>query len=228
LFDRHLHALASAGATPASVVDFPSRGRPVAPWPLFLTFDDGGASAARIGDALTEKGWVGHFFVPVDFIGRPGFLDEAGVSRLARMGHVIGTHSSSHPVPISRLPEEQLLEEWRRSVEVLSEIIGDTVVTGSIPGGYFSRPVARTAALSGVKTLFTSEPVRAVRQVDGCLLLGRYSILAGTPPERAASLARGEVGPRLRQLASWRVKGIAKDVLGDYYRSLRTFLLERS
>jgi hypothetical protein len=107
-------------------------------------------------------------------------------------------------------------------------MIGDTVVTGSIPGGYLSRPVARTAALSGVKTLFTSEPVRAVQQLDGCLLLGRYSILAGTQPEIAVRLARGELGPRLRQLASRKVKGVAKDVLGDYYRSLRTFLLERS
>jgi peptidoglycan/xylan/chitin deacetylase (PgdA/CDA1 family) len=228
LFDRHLHALAAAGVTPASVVDFPNRGRPVASWPLFLTFDDGGASAARIGDALTEKGWVGHFFIPVDYIGRPGFLDEAGISRLARMGHVIGTHSCSHPIPLSRISEEQLLEEWGRSVIVLSEMIGDIVVSGSIPGGYFSRRVARTAALSGVKMLFTSEPVRAVQQLDGCLLLGRYAILAGTPPEIAARLARGELGPRLRQLASWKVKSVAKDVLGDYYRSLRTSLLERS
>jgi peptidoglycan/xylan/chitin deacetylase (PgdA/CDA1 family) len=228
LFDRHLRAIAAARRTPASAVDFPDLGRPVTPWPLFLTFDDGGASAARIGDALTRKGWVGHFFIPVDYIGRPGFLDEAGISRLAHMGHVIGTHSCSHPIPLSRLSEQQLLEEWRRSVIVLSEIIGRTVVSGSIPGGYYSRRVARTAALSGVKALFTSEPVRAVRQVDGCLLLGRYTILAGTPPELAARLARGELVPRLRQLASWRAKGVAKAVLGDSYRSLRTFLLERS
>jgi peptidoglycan/xylan/chitin deacetylase (PgdA/CDA1 family) len=227
LFDGHLQALATARTTPASVVDFPDRGRPVTPWPLFLTFDDGGASAARIGDALTKRGWVGHFFIPVDYIGRPGFLDEAGISRLARMGHVIGTHSCSHPIPLSRLSEEQLLEEWRRSIIVLSEIIGGVVVSGSIPGGYFSTRVARTAAMSGVKKLFTSEPVRAVRQVDGCLLLGRYAILAGTPPELAARLARGELAPRLRQLASWRVRGVAKAVLGDSYRSLRTFLLER-
>ena len=227
LFDRHLQALAAAGAAPASVADFPNPARSVAPWPLFLTFDDGGASAAQIGDALTKRGWVGHFFIPVDFVGRPSFLDEAGICRLARMGHVIGTHSSTHPIPLSRLSDEQLLEEWGRSLEVLSEMIGDVVVSGSIPGGYFSRRVARAAALSGVKTLFTSEPVRAVRQVDGCLLLGRYAILAGTPPETAVRLARGELAPRLRQLASWRVKGVAKDVLGDHYRSLRSFLLER-
>ncbi|HMJ00422.1 MAG TPA: polysaccharide deacetylase family protein [Gaiellaceae bacterium] len=228
LFDRHLGAIAAVGGKPASVVDFRDLGRRVTPWPLFLTFDDGGASAARIGDALTRMGWVGHFFIPVDYIGKPGFLDEAGTSRLAQMGHVIGTHSCSHPIPLSSLSEEQLLEEWGRSVNVLSEIIGSTVVSGSVPGGYCSRRVARTAALSGVKALFTSEPVRAVQQVEGCLLLGRYAILAGTPPELAVRLVRGELAPRFRQLASWRAKGVAKAVLGDSYRSLRTFLLDRS
>jgi hypothetical protein len=73
--------------------------------------------------------------------------------------------------------------------------------------------------------LFTSEPVESVRDIQGCLLLGRYAILARTPAERAARLARGDLGPRLRQRASWRAKGLAKVALGDRYRTLRSALL---
>jgi peptidoglycan/xylan/chitin deacetylase (PgdA/CDA1 family) len=197
-------------------------------WPLLLTFDDGGASAERIGSVLSAAGWLGHFFVTVDRLGTPGFLDAAGVERLAGMGHVVGTHSCSHHVPFSALSEEQLLEEWRRSIDVLAEIVGEPVVVGSVPGGYVSGRVARTAARSGLKALFTSEPVAGTRELDGCLLLGRYAVLAGATPEAVARLARGSIAPRVRQLISWKVRGAAKAMLGDSYRTLRSRVLERA
>jgi peptidoglycan/xylan/chitin deacetylase (PgdA/CDA1 family) len=226
LFHAHLDAIAGAGARPASVLDMDAARRPRRQWPLILTFDDGGASAEQIGDALSAVGWIGHFFVTVDFLGRPGFLDEAGVRRLAQMGHVIGTHSCSHHVPFNGLPEERLLEEWRHSVSVLSEIVGGAVVVGSVPGGYSSRRVERTAARSGLQALFTSQPVASCRRVEGCLVLGRYAIVSGTSSKTVDRLVRGEAAPRLRQIFSWKAKGLAKLVLGDRYRALRTRLLE--
>jgi peptidoglycan/xylan/chitin deacetylase (PgdA/CDA1 family) len=228
LFEQHLHAIAEAGGTPGKVAAFASTREGNGGAPLFLTFDDGGLSAGEIGTALARRQWTGHFFVPVDFIGRPGFLDEAGIAALARMGHVIGTHSCSHPIPMSRLSDDELVEEWRRSIDKLSQITGDAVTAGSVPGGYGSSRVAGAAAKSGLDVLFTSEPVITVRSVGGCLLLGRYAILAGTPAATAARLARGDRAIRLRQLASWKAKGVAKAVLGDRYRSIRTAVLERS
>jgi peptidoglycan/xylan/chitin deacetylase (PgdA/CDA1 family) len=228
LFRRHLDAIAAAGRKPGSVMEIAGSGRAPRPWPLLLTFDDGGASAEHIGAALEDAGWIGHFFITVDRIGETGFLHESGVRRLARMGHVIGTHSCSHYVPFDRLPEDRLLEEWRRSIAVLSEIVGIPIVVGSVPGGYFSPRVGRTAAVSGIKALFTSEPVARTRQLDGCLQLGRYAVLAETSPSTVAQLAREEIGPRLRQLASWKARGVAKAVLGDSYRSLRSRLLENA
>jgi peptidoglycan/xylan/chitin deacetylase (PgdA/CDA1 family) len=225
LFERHLNAIAAARTSPANVAHFREEPSEPSSPPLFLTFDDGGASSWAIGETLAGIGWTGHFFIPVDFIGKQGFIDEAGIAALAQMGHVIGTHSCSHPVPMSRLADNRLLEEWGRSVEVLTEISGTAVVTGSVPGGYVSGRVVRAAAACGIQLLFTSEPVESVREIDGCFQLGRYAILAGTPPRTAARLASGEVLPRLRQLASWRAKGVAKFVLGDRYRTLRSWVL---
>jgi peptidoglycan/xylan/chitin deacetylase (PgdA/CDA1 family) len=228
LFERHLEVITAAGKSPRGVMEFAASDPPRDDWPLLLTFDDGGTSAERIGSVLSAAGWVGHFFVTVDRLGTPGFLDAAGVERLARMGHMVGTHSCSHHVPFSALSEEQLLDEWRRSIDALAEIVGEAVVVGSVPGGYLSARVARTAARSGLEALFTSEPIAASREVEGCLLLGRYAILAGTTPETVARLVRGAIAPRVRQLVSWKVRGAAKAVLGDSYRTLRSRVLERA
>jgi peptidoglycan/xylan/chitin deacetylase (PgdA/CDA1 family) len=226
LFRAHLDAIAAAGGRPGSVLALETSERRGRRWPVLLTFDDGGASAEEIGEALSALGWTGHFFITVDFLGRPGFLDDSGVRRLAHMGHVIGTHSCSHHVPFNGLSEDRLLEEWRRSVSVLTEIVGSPVVVGSVPGGYSSRQVELSAARSGLRALFTSEPVASGRRVEGCLVFGRYAILSGTSSVAVERLVRGEVAPRLRQLASWKVRGLAKIVLGDRYRALRTRLLE--
>jgi peptidoglycan/xylan/chitin deacetylase (PgdA/CDA1 family) len=227
LFERHLEVIATARKSPRSVMELAASDPPRDNWPLLLTFDDGGASAERIGSVLSAAGWVGHFFVTVDRLGTPGFLDEGGVERLAQMGHVVGTHSCSHHVPFSELSEEQLLEEWGRSIDVLGAIVGQPIDVGSVPGGYLSRRVAKTAAQSGLKALFTSEPVAHSRELDDCLLLGRYAVLTETPPEAVRRLAQGEIAPRVRQLISWKARGAAKAVLGDGYRGLRSRVLER-
>jgi peptidoglycan/xylan/chitin deacetylase (PgdA/CDA1 family) len=225
LFECHLEAIAATGRVPTRAIDLGPASKTHRHRPLFLTFDDGGASAPKIAEALSSRGWPGHFFIPVDYIGRPGFVEQAQIAQLVRLGHVVGSHSCSHPIPISRLPAERILEEWRRSAGVLGEIIGSTVVTGSVPGGYWSPRVVQAAAAAGITMLFTSDPVPTVRELDGCFLLGRYAILAGTTPETAARLARGDLIPRLRQRVSWNAKGAAKLVLGDRYRALRTRLL---
>jgi len=227
VFERHVAAIAATGRSPGTVADLMAGREALREEPrLYLTFDDGGSSALPVGERLAAAGWVGHFFVPVDFIGRPGFLDRAGVAALAAMGHVIGTHSCSHPVPMTRLSEQRLHEEWRRSVAVLSEIIEDQVFAGSVPGGYWSNRVVHAAATEGVDVLFTSDPVASIREREGCLLLGRYAILDGTSPDTAARLARGDLVPRVRQLATWRAKTVPKALLGNRYRQVRIALLQ--
>lgn len=195
---------------------------------FILTFDDGGASAVHTGEALARRGWFGNFFIAVDYVGRPGFVGRDDIRSLHAMGHVIGSHSCSHPSRMSRCAWQELLTEWGASVETLSEIIGEPVTTASVPGGYYSRDVGRAAAASGIAVLFTSEPIVSVRAVaDSCLLVGRFSILGGTSPETAGRLASGELSPRLTQLATWNAKKLAKAVLGDRYRAVRQAILRR-
>lgn len=210
---------------PVTVARLLAPAPPADPW--LVTFDDGGASAVAAGAALAERGWSGHFFVPTDFIGRRGFVDATQLRELAAQGHVIGSHSRSHPPRISACSAEQLRDEWVGSVAVLSELLGAPVTTGSVPGGYYSAAVGAAAAGAGLTSLFTSEPLRAPDAIDGCLLIGRYAIRATTPTRDVVAAAAGAARPWLAQRASWTARRLAKQAGGRYYEGLRTRLLER-
>ena len=222
-FELHLQALARSAQGPPAVFDDIQAGGRAVPW--LLTFDDGGSSALAIGEQLAERGWRGHFFVTVDYIGTAGFLGPNAIRGLSELGHVIGSHSCSHPERMSRCTWAELLHEWGRSAEVLSEILGQPVTVASVPAGHYGKVVARAAAAAGVRTLFTSEPVLTTRDVDGCRVVGRFTIQRGVRPETASALACAQLLPRTRQFAFWNAKKAAKAVGGEHYLRLRQWLL---
>ncbi len=134
-FAAHLGAIANVrGDAPHRAHDLlkPS----AAPFPFLLTFDDGGGSASTcIAGLLQEHGWCGHFFVTAGKIGERGFLTRSQIREIRSNGHIIGSHSFSHPVRMSQCSREQLLQEWTTSVQILSDILGEQVDTASVPGG---------------------------------------------------------------------------------------------
>jgi len=196
--------------------------------PVFLTFDDGGVSAyTEIAPILEERGWRGLFFVTTDRIGTTGFLDPAQIRELASGGHVIGSHSCSHPKRISACTAAELRHEWGDSVDALEQLLGAAVTTASVPGGFYSQAVGRSAAEAGIRTLFTSEPTTRIGQADGCLLVGRYGVWRGMPTSTTGRIAAGAVLPRWRQSAWWSLKKAAKSLPGDPYAKLRRVLLDR-
>jgi len=226
-FARQLEAIRTA--VPAGAVSLIAQRREIAgPPPVFLTFDDGGASFhTPIAAMLEQSGWRGHFFITTNRIGTPGFLDEAQLRDLDRRGHVIGSHSHSHPTRMAALTPDRMADEWRESLARLAEILGHPVKVASVPGGYYSRAVARTAAAAGIEVLFNSEPTAAATVTGGCLVLGRYVVKRGMGPQWAAGFAAGRLGPRWKQSAVWKAKRVAKAVGGDAYLKVRQAILDR-
>jgi peptidoglycan/xylan/chitin deacetylase (PgdA/CDA1 family) len=227
-FERHVAAISQVVTPhPGTALDLLGATGPRATGAYF-TFDDGGISAATtIAPMLERFGWRGHFFVTTDRIGTPTFLDRAGIRDLVARGHVIGSHSCSHPALMAHCSDTQLRDEWQRSVEVLQEILGAPVLTASVPGGLSAPKVGRAAAAAGIRALFTSQPVTRTGMVDGCLVLGRYSIRRRTPPQVAAALAAGRVAPRLQQWAERRVLTMARSLGGPLYLKLRSAVFAR-
>jgi peptidoglycan/xylan/chitin deacetylase (PgdA/CDA1 family) len=207
-FERHLDALGA---------------RDVA-----LTFDDGGVSFLHpIADLLEARHRRGYFFITTGRIGTPGFLTAAEVRELHRRGHVVGSHSDTHPTRMAALTRAELDREWRTSNQHLADLTGQPTTVASVPGGYYSREVGRSAAAAGITQLFTSEPTAQAAQLDGCQILGRYVIKRGMPPEWSAGFAAGDPKFCLRQTMLWKAKRIAKTLGGGAYLKARQAILER-
>ncbi len=225
-FETHLDAIAAA-------VD----GMPIGPGGLLgdggasgwaITFDDGGRSASeRIADMLEARGWLGFFFMTTQKVDSPPFMSRRQLRDLAQRGHTIGSHSHTHPTRMSRCTFDQMLDEWTRSRGALAEILGEDVRTASVPGGYYSREVARAAAESGLRVLFNSEPTPVPHVVNGCLVLGRHSIQQGTSARTAAAIAAGRWISCARQWMTWNAKKVVKKVGGESYLAVREKLLRR-
>jgi peptidoglycan/xylan/chitin deacetylase (PgdA/CDA1 family) len=193
---------------------------------VLLTFDDGGVSAySYIADELEERGWRGYFFVATNWIGKPRFLNRSQIRELRERGHTIGSHSCSHPSRISRFTLGDIIHEWSCSSAVLSDILGEKILTASVPGGYYSEKVARAAALAGLETLFTSEPTVQTEVVEGCMVKGRFMIQRSTSARTAASLARGAVLPQFQQFVWWNSKKVLKAVGGRAWLNFRKRVL---
>ena len=226
-FSHHLRAIQAVQRTPVVTVhdlDFANHGPP----PILLTFDDGGCSAWEYAAPMLEEyGWRGCFFITTDRIGQPAFLSRHQIRELHSRGHAIGSHSCSHPSKISDCSREQLLDEWQRSLHVLEEILGEPVSIASIPGGFYSREVVETAYTSGVRTMFTSEPIQKIENIGGCVLVGRFSIKRGDPSTLSAEFVQGNRILRFRRYAYWNLKKLAKALAGPVYAWVRTEYLAR-
>ncbi len=226
LFAAHMRAIAQAvSEKPSSVFGLDQAERRNS---VFLTFDDGGVSAySRVVDLLDSLGWVGHFFVTTGYIGHKSFMSRQQIRELVCRGHVVGSHSHTHPLMMANCSPEELRTEWQSSVDILSEIIGAPVKVASVPGGYYSKQVAETASLAGIEVLFNSEPTTAIHRVGRCLVLGRYGIQQSTSAGAAASLAAGYGVSRIGQGVLWNLKKSLKCIGGGHYLTVRRMVIEK-
>lgn len=223
-FERHLAEVSRrVSPTPRTAVDV-APGEAAAP--VLFHFDDGGVSGYdTVADRLEHWGWRGHFHITSDYIGNQGFMNADQILELHQRGHLIGSHSASHPERISMLADSDLEAEWRKSTDRLSQILGEPCRFAAIPGGFNSPRVVRAAARAGVEVVFDSEPWARRRNVDSCSVYGRYNIQRNTSAQVAADLASGKLAPRFQQWAYWNSKKAVKRVGGKYWLKARKIVL---
>jgi len=220
VFTDHIAEIVRRSSQPAVAVTAVTEDEPATD-PFLLTIDDGGVCAPAIADIVENHGWRAHFFVTSDYIGSPAFVTPAQIRDLHCRGHVIGSHSCSHPYRFSELPAEVLASEWAHSVEVLSDILGDAVITGSVPGGFYAPRVAEYAASAGIRYLFTSEPTTRVTTVAGCRIFGRYTVRSDTSARNAAAIVERKKLALLQQALTWEVKKTLKCVARPIWDRIR-------
>ena len=93
---------------------------------ILLTFDDGGiTSYTKIFPLLEKYGIKGHFFIVGNKIGKKGFVDANQLREIRSYGHIIGTHSFSHPDNITLLSSMDIKNEWKNGVKAIEQRLGD-------------------------------------------------------------------------------------------------------
>jgi peptidoglycan/xylan/chitin deacetylase (PgdA/CDA1 family) len=187
-----------------------------------FTFDDCGVSAIEQTASLLEHhGLRGHFFAPTDYIGQPGFCTPSDLRELAARGHQIGSHSRSHPIPISGLSDSAMVAEWRESRTTLEDWLGQPILSASVPGGFYSERLARIVGECGYRQLYTSTPRRSVQVVRGLEVIGRFCITRATNQQVIEALASGASWPWHVHMVGWQTKALLKTLGGRAWFNAR-------
>lgn len=174
-FARHLDAIAAGQLKPELVTEL-ELNDDKSHRHLVLTFDDGGASALYAAEELERRGWKAHFFIITARIGERTFLKPTDIRTLRAAGHLVGTHSHTHPDIFRSLPRSLMTTEWRVSRAILEALLGEPCIAASVPGGDISPVVLESAGEAGMRYLFTSEPLVTPERVGDMWVLGRVIV----------------------------------------------------
>jgi peptidoglycan/xylan/chitin deacetylase (PgdA/CDA1 family) len=215
-FDQHLNAIAGGALRPELVtqLNFSANGNGKHRH-LLLTFDDGGASAMYVAEELAKRNWQAHFFIITGRIGERTFLKPADIRTLRSAGHVVGTHSHTHPDIFRALPRELMTTEWRVSRAILEALLGEPCIAASVPGGDISRVVLESAGEAGIRYLFTSEPLVTPERIGDTWILGRVILKAGVSAATIRQLVAFRGWQRAQLMR--RLGGIARTLFPPLY-----------
>ena len=216
-FVQYLDDVESTGlpvVTPESTES--DAGKPV----VTFTFDDGGASAPIAAELLEQRGWRGVFFVTTDLLNRRGFMTDLQVRDLRSRGHLIGSHSCSHPDVFRSLSRYQMADEWIRSRDVLQQLLGEPIRTASIPGGDCNSATIEEASAAGLTQIFTSEQMTHSWSQGGAACFGRMMMLDNTSRETLMRWLTHPTVGILPERALRFTKSHVKKLMGPLYLSL--------
>lgn len=187
------------------------------------TFDDGGISSYTVAAPILEKyNRRGIFFIPTKYIGQDGFMNEDQIRDLYHRGHIIGAHSHTHRQRMTSMSNEQLYEDWSKSIQILSGITGSNITTASLPNGYYSKSLCDTLRRLGIEIIYTSNPLMG--PVDGeC---GRFGINCKMTNEYVLSIVYSPI-VRTRIYVKKKICFILRYVLGNSYLRVRSIFIHK-
>lgn len=149
---------------------------------VIITVDDGGVGNFHYIHPLLEKYELNAiFFIPTAYISgknnsRQNYMNSDQIKEISASGHIIGSHSHSHPRNIALLGREKVIDEWKRSKLILEDITGSSVTSCSIPGGFYSSNQLGILGELGYEKVFNSTPQYGLKNIDGLQIAGRFSI----------------------------------------------------
>lgn len=192
---------------------------------VVFTFDDGGSSFYNVIAPILEKyGKRGVFFISTGYIGTDRFLTKEQVRELHDKGHIIASHSDSHPRDISKLSIDEIVDEWSKSKKILEHIIGEEVNLASIPGGAISNNVLKGLKKSGYQVVYTSIPTNKADSFEGMNVIGRYTITNHSDIAYLNKLLSNS-SYRKKLILKYKFLRLLKSILGSNYNKVKQTIL---
>lgn len=186
-----------------------------------LSFDDGGVSFLTIIAPILEKyGFRGLFFIATGFLNTDGFLTDSQVIELSRRGHIVGSHSHSHRQMMSSLSKEELLLDWRKSVDYLSDLLNKPITVVSLPNGFCSTTILDVLEEVGITDVYTSTPTDKIKKKGSMTLYGRWGIKDGMDENVAFKIAFNTVIKTKIKIKKM-ILNMAKSLMGRQYIRIR-------
>jgi peptidoglycan/xylan/chitin deacetylase (PgdA/CDA1 family) len=182
-----------------------------------ITFDDGHRSQYELATPiLTEMAIPGLFFIVTSWVGLlPSVMLWNEIRKLQQFGHVIGSHTHTHPL-LTSCSAEALRNELTVSKDLLEQNLGAQIDSISMPGGRIDTRVLAACGEAGYKYVYTSRPAEYKRVQSGSPnVVGRYIVRASSSDRTVEGyLARN---PRICQglRIESAVKGLVKAITGD-------------
>ncbi len=189
-----------------------------------LSFDDGGVSFLTVIAPILEKyGFRGYFFIATGFLNTEGFLNDEQVVELHKRGHFIGSHSHTHRQMMNTLSKEELITDWKSSIDCLERLIQQPIKIASLPNGFCSSDILNVLEELGIEVVYTSFPMDIPAKRGNLKLLGRYGIKDGMNEGKVLQIAFNPLTKAWIKMKKLVLNG-AKSLLGRQYIKIREFL----
>jgi peptidoglycan/xylan/chitin deacetylase (PgdA/CDA1 family) len=190
---------------------------------IALTFDDGHRSDLECARLLKSLGYDALFFIATGYLGQDGYLHREDVAELRRLGMKIGSHSHRH-IQLTPLSDADVIDELRRSRDILEDLVQQPVEHFSFPGGSYDTRILEMSRRAGYKYLFTSDWGLNHRAQFSMRALRRTSVLNHLDTAQFDALLR-QSNYYVRQLG-FKTKELMKRSLGmDRYVQIRHALV---
>jgi peptidoglycan/xylan/chitin deacetylase (PgdA/CDA1 family) len=221
-FEHHINYLSEKGFESISFDAFLNGYQPLPNKKyIIITFDDGNYSDYSSAFPILKKyDFVATFFVTVGRIGEHDYLDWGHLREMIDGGMSIQSHSLNH-LFLSDLSKDNLRKELTESKKILEDKLSLPVHFISLPGGFYSQQVLKTARDAGYKGVVTSRPGLNSfgNEKKKILLLRRFVITRRTHTDSFQKIVHTWLLSNAKSQVVYILKSIAKKVLGSrrYY-----------
>jgi peptidoglycan/xylan/chitin deacetylase (PgdA/CDA1 family) len=159
LFDAELAYLAGAHYDTVSMDDVSNhitKGAPLPPKPIVLSFDDGYSDFFAAAWPLLKKYHLGAtVYLVVDFLGKPGYMSWPQAQELRDAGVDVGAHTLDH-VDLAIQPPAQAKRQIDDSRHILQQRLNAPVDSFAYPSGRYTQATVKLVADAGFSSAVTT------------------------------------------------------------------------